>query len=56
MTTRKLNILVAGGYDPKDQSTLARPVDEIREFVKELGREIADQSPSSPTGSSAGRT
>jgi hypothetical protein len=50
MTTRKLNILVAGGYDPKDQSTLARPVDEIREFVTELGREIADQGHTLLTG------
>ena len=40
MATRKLSILVAGGYDPQDPRTLTRPVEEIREFVRELGREI----------------
>jgi hypothetical protein len=50
MATRMLSILVAGGYDPKDPTTLARPVEEIRDFVKELGREIIDQGHTLLTG------
>ena len=50
MATRKLSILVAGGYDPKDPKTLARPVEEIRDFVRELGREIVDQGNTLLTG------
>jgi hypothetical protein len=48
--TRKLNILVAGGYDSKDPTTLSRPVEEIRGFVNELGREIMDQGHTLLTG------
>jgi hypothetical protein len=50
MTTRKLSILVAGGYDSKDPATLARPVEDIRDFVKELGREIMEQGHKLLTG------
>ena len=50
MPTRKLNILIAGGYDPKDPSTLSRPIDEIETFVRELGREVVDQGHTLLTG------
>jgi hypothetical protein len=43
MATRKLSILVAGGYDAASPAALARPVEDIQAFVKELGREIVDQ-------------
>jgi hypothetical protein len=50
MMTRKLSILVAGGYDPKDPATLSRPVEEVQSFVRELGREIIDQGHTLLTG------
>ena len=50
MATRKLSVLVAGGYDPKDPKTLSRPVEEIRRFVQELGREVIDQGHTLLTG------
>lgn len=50
MATRKLNILVAGGYDSNDPTTLARPVEEIREFVTELGHEVIEQGHTLLTG------
>ena len=43
MATRTLSILIAGGYDPKEPNALARPLDEIRGFARELAREIVDQ-------------
>jgi hypothetical protein len=50
MAKRKLNILVAGGYDATDPRTLTRPMEDIVTFVQELGREIVSQGHTLLTG------
>lgn len=50
MAGRKLNILVAGGYDRNDATTLERPLDEVVSFARALGREIIDQGHNVRTG------
>lgn len=50
MATRTMNVLVAGGYDPKEPNALARPVDDIRAFADALGREIIEQGHTLLTG------
>src|SRR5258708_5860820 len=47
---RKLNILVAGGYDAEDAGQLERPVAEIAEFARILGSEIVGQGHNLLTG------
>ncbi|HEU4455857.1 MAG TPA: hypothetical protein VFR81_22520 [Longimicrobium sp.] len=42
-TRRCLNILVAGGYDPDQPEALDRPVDDVIEFARMLGRQIIRQ-------------
>jgi len=43
MAHRKLNILVAGGVDPKDEKALERPAAEVCDFAAALAREVIRQ-------------
>jgi hypothetical protein len=43
MAHRKLNILVAGGVDPKDERALERPAAEVCDFAAALAREVIRQ-------------
>ncbi|CAN2042723.1 Nucleoside 2-deoxyribosyltransferase [Candidatus Magnetomoraceae bacterium gMMP-15] len=43
MPLKSLKILVAGGYDSKEQDTLDKPVDQIEKFCRCLGKHIIEQ-------------
>ncbi|MEM9091591.1 MAG: hypothetical protein AAGC93_22990 [Cyanobacteria bacterium P01_F01_bin.53] len=43
MSKLNLRILVAGGYDSQDEAALDRPIEEIKAFVTELGKQIVEQ-------------
>jgi hypothetical protein len=43
MAHRKLNILIAGGVDPQDETALERPARDICDFAAALAREVIRQ-------------
>ena len=50
MPRKNLNILVAGGFDPKDQGALDKPMADFIAFGQCLGREIIQQGHNLITG------
>lgn len=50
MPRKNLNILVAGGFDPKDQGALDKPVADFIAFGQCLGAEIIQQGHNLITG------
>ncbi len=50
MTTKHLNILVAGGFDSTDEQALNMPTNEIIAFCNELGKQIISQGHNLLTG------
>lgn len=48
--SKRLNVLVAGGFDPNDPEALSAPVDEIIEFGAALGAEIIEHGHNVLTG------
>jgi predicted Rossmann-fold nucleotide-binding protein len=50
LMTNRLNILIAGGFDPKDPNALSASVDDVVAFGKALGYQIIDQGHNLLTG------
>jgi hypothetical protein len=48
--TKRLNILVAGGYDESDPKQLTAPVEDVKQFVAALGYAIIDAGHNLMTG------